>query len=543
MKADEVFGTLNKRIEQGGVTDETIKKIVEQYFEEHPVQITTDNTLSIAGAPADAKVTGDKLSGLGEKTNSLKEDIGKVTSVEEFFSELECTVESGYINVSGTLSTSYYHIRQQVKKGEKYKIKSCAGSNVIAYVISNDSGHQTRHQPTENWETNHNYDIEITIADNEDGYFLYVNSLKENMIGLQKSGYKTKLNVGSLKNTIGSEELKNNSVNFEKLSIDILTLFKDKYSPIWKTIESGYVSTKGVLTESNNHCSIVVKKGEKYKIFSKHGWDLKAYVFCDSSGSVVDYYPTSMVSETTESIVFTANQDGTLHVNSFGDRYLRITKKEGARLIDSANNLEGKKGLFFGDSITANNGSWADFSTIALNNDMNTTNFGVGGSTMAVKSDSNSENCIFNRIKAVKKSGKYDEQDYIIIEGGVNDAFQNLSVGTMSEDFTGECDTTTFAGAFESTIRYVLTNWTNAKVGFVCCYKILGLAKLETYLDMAKNICKKYSIPYKDLFNESGYCVDLETVKEKYTTDGTHINKDGYNDLINDKVEGFMKSL
>ena len=37
MKADEVYAMLKKRIEQGGVTDETIKKIVEQYFEEHPV--------------------------------------------------------------------------------------------------------------------------------------------------------------------------------------------------------------------------------------------------------------------------------------------------------------------------------------------------------------------------------------------------------------------------------------------------------------------------------------------------------------------------
>lgn len=61
MKADEVFGTLNKRIEQGGVTDETIKKIVEQYFEKNPVQVITDNTLSVAGAPADALATGNAI--------------------------------------------------------------------------------------------------------------------------------------------------------------------------------------------------------------------------------------------------------------------------------------------------------------------------------------------------------------------------------------------------------------------------------------------------------------------------------------------------
>lgn len=71
MKADEVFAVLKKRIEQGGVTDETIKKIVEQYFEKNPVQVITDNTLSVAGTPADALATGTAI-------DSLKEDLGEL---------------------------------------------------------------------------------------------------------------------------------------------------------------------------------------------------------------------------------------------------------------------------------------------------------------------------------------------------------------------------------------------------------------------------------------------------------------------------------
>lgn len=78
MKADEVFAVLKKRIEQGGVTDETIKKIVEQYFEEHPVQIITDNTLSVAGAPADALSTGNAIKNVS--------DSFKDTFLEKFFS-------------------------------------------------------------------------------------------------------------------------------------------------------------------------------------------------------------------------------------------------------------------------------------------------------------------------------------------------------------------------------------------------------------------------------------------------------------------------
>ena len=98
MKADEVFAVLKKRIEQGGVTDETIKKIVEQYFEEHPVQVITDNTLSVAGAPADALSTGSAIKNVSdsfkdiflEKFFSLQRT-GKVYGVKVFKSTFNPT--------------------------------------------------------------------------------------------------------------------------------------------------------------------------------------------------------------------------------------------------------------------------------------------------------------------------------------------------------------------------------------------------------------------------------------------------------------------
>lgn len=98
MKADEVFAVLKKRIEQGGVTDETIKKIVEQYFEKNPVQIITDNTLSVAGAPADALSTGNAIKNVSdsfkdiflEKFFSLQRT-GKVYGVKVFKSTFNPT--------------------------------------------------------------------------------------------------------------------------------------------------------------------------------------------------------------------------------------------------------------------------------------------------------------------------------------------------------------------------------------------------------------------------------------------------------------------
>lgn len=157
MKADEVFAILKKRIEQGGVTDETIKKIVEQYFEEHPVQITTDNTLSITGMPADAKATGDKLSGLEEKTNSLKEDINDLKSpsannesliiiydilskgtytedISSLMSQLDGLVHDGMYKITSDVKNATLSNKSNyVTKGSKY---TCTVTASVGYKIS-----------------------------------------------------------------------------------------------------------------------------------------------------------------------------------------------------------------------------------------------------------------------------------------------------------------------------------------------------------------------------------------------------------------------
>ena len=56
-----------------GITDDQIRQSVEQYLEKNPVQVITDNTLSIAGTPADALATGTAI-------DSLKSDLAKLES-------------------------------------------------------------------------------------------------------------------------------------------------------------------------------------------------------------------------------------------------------------------------------------------------------------------------------------------------------------------------------------------------------------------------------------------------------------------------------
>lgn len=79
MNADEVYALLNKKIKKGGITDDQIRQIVEQYFKDNPVP--TDKTLTIKDTPADAKATGDAINAIKDTVDNLNDIL-----LDKFFS-------------------------------------------------------------------------------------------------------------------------------------------------------------------------------------------------------------------------------------------------------------------------------------------------------------------------------------------------------------------------------------------------------------------------------------------------------------------------
>lgn len=59
MKAEDVLGIVNRKIQEKSVTEEQIATAVEKYHKTHPIE--ADKTLSISGGLADAKAVGDEL--------------------------------------------------------------------------------------------------------------------------------------------------------------------------------------------------------------------------------------------------------------------------------------------------------------------------------------------------------------------------------------------------------------------------------------------------------------------------------------------------
>ena len=339
------------------------------------------------------------------------------------------------------------------------------------------------------------------------------------------------------------------------------------------------------------HISVPIKTGEKYLIKCKCGNNVRAYILKNSGGYVVSTYQNEaygiLHDYDLEVEIPSTCDGGTLIVNTMKADYVGLKKSVGLKIdfskvdegsipqekiygyndlmvainemkdrLNLLNPLYGKKVAFFGDSITASPDSWAGVNGIMGRNNMTGSNNAVGGSTFSSGSDGSNtweSNNINLRLKA--RYSDNADVDYVIIQGSTNDAFKGRPLGTMLDetDFSTECDMLTFAGAFEDAIRFTVSNWHGKKIGFIATFKIPRNKKFNTYIDMAKQICKKYSVPVLDLWNESGLCAGIQSINDAYFlidndystehSGGTHPNKDGYDKYLIPKVEAWMKTL
>ena len=178
----------------------------------------------------------------------------------------------------------------------------------------------------------------------------------------------------------------------------------------------------------------------------------------------------------------------------------------------STNPLSGKILSTTGDSIVAgagNNGTGYP-EIVASDNSMIVQNVAVGGGTVAYVSANTF--CISRSISNMRS-----DADFVLLEGGGNDADSGVPLGTLSSGYTATLDDTTFAGAIESMFKAALARFPDKKIGYVFIHKCASLFDSRvsnSYYDMAKSACKKWGIPYLDLNTQVpplNYIADLRT--------------------------------
>ena len=236
--------------------------------------------------------------------------------------------------------------------------------------------------------------------------------------------------------------------------------------------------------------------------------------------------------------------------NATGAKFSNITIKEISGTIseDTESPLYKKSSLFIGDSISYGAGadlvnpvgySWGGI--IGEKNEMDWLNVSVGSATIA----ESPATIIENELNAPCVESK--DWDYIIVEGGINDAMKNTEtgvcpLGTITPSLNNKFDKTTFAGALEALFKRLIVTYPNAKIGYIVTFNIKWEPAYDSdkYFDLAKQICDKWGIQYLNLRDNS--ILDNESFMENLLMDGCHPSTQGY-ETLSPIIEGWMKTL
>ena len=219
-------------------------------------------------------------------------------------------------------------------------------------------------------------------------------------------------------------------------------------------------------------------------------------------------------------------------------------------LMSKFNKLYNKKILYNGDSICSGVGYLGGYAKIiAQNTGGRYINYSVGEATLATGTtlqDGTDRYHICEHIQDMDINA-----DLICFEGGINDCWNQVPLGdidtTSPERFTSELDTNTFAGALESIFRQSIEKWVGVPICFVIIHKTknIEIQGFNEYHDMIIKICNKYSIPYCDLYLNSGFNCGISTLSEKYTgnADAVHPNEDGYKIYYVPQIQSLFEKI
>lgn len=200
---------------------------------------------------------------------------------------------------------------------------------------------------------------------------------------------------------------------------------------------------------------------------------------------------------------------------------------------DTVNPYKNKTIVAFGDSIAAGWG-WEEGTGIIQPlkekyADATWINKAESGANMAVTS-SPAHTPIVNQITSYTGAA-----DAIILDGGVNDKNNGISIGSITAGYDATYDTSTFCGALESALQYIMDTYPLAVKLYIIPH---SFAKDNSYVDSiyskAIEICEKWNMPYLDMRVYSQIAMTSAN-KDKYTYnpnskkgDGVHPNETWY---------------
>lgn len=316
--------------------------------------------------------------------------------------------------------------------------------------------------------------------------------------------------------------------------------------PITVTGESGALMSNGSVNETTDvtRYKIPVLAGEKYVVSARHGYAYRAFLVLDSDSNILSYFPI-----TTSGTVIHRNVEVNIAENGFlvvQDVYNFPPYIGKAVSVDFNDKLYQKSIYWNGDSICYGAGGFSFANQIGLIHAMPETMDAVSGTRLSTRTGRTDS--IYDRVVAMDTTAEYD---FIGIEGGYNDYFSSVAIGTLTANYTDSPDTTTVVGAVEGICKHIRTNFPNSKFFFVLGHRPIAVGayptEVDTYWDAIISALEKWAVPYVDIRKEGtlmAYNADwLADYFGQGETMGTHPNTIGYTLFYNSLVENCMKSL
>jgi lysophospholipase L1-like esterase len=299
-------------------------------------------------------------------------------------------------------------------------------------------------------------------------------------------------------------------------------------------------------------------KGRRYKIKGYNYSNVCGLFISGLDDSIIYASSNSNVGTPAESFTYTYNCEVDSLIYLSGNENIPATIEvinDGVTISNLENKLLGKKLGCDGDSImygAENTTSYANL--IVANNNMTLNKVARSGATIATGTTGSSGNrhWICEGVLTIDT-----DCDYVIINGGINDYWNDVPMGTFIESYTDAVDSTTFYGALETLCRNLLSRFPTKKIAFITNHHIKNTyytvrssshLAFKDYLDAIYKVMNKYGIKIIDVGNNTHMNTALSqylpyTIEDGGQYDGTHPTIQGYNLFYVDYITSELNNL